>query len=166
MQKPDLIPNGRPINLSRIAQYIAERYAATRKPVCASDIIAALDLPKSSVNTLIRVLHRDGVIRHVGIAADTDRSDLKQNTLMFGPRDAAMLPFRDVPVAARPPLRLRSEPPGRAYLGKPVSARVERVKSPPYRGAVGNKYVPEFKPSSGREFWTHKELCEIARRMP
>lgn len=36
-------------------------------------------------------------------------------------------------------------------------------RSPRYKGAIGNKYVPEFKPSSGREFWLARDLALLAR---
>jgi len=140
----------------KIAAYVTQHYAETRKPVCQSDIITALKVCKATVNRAVKELQTEQKIHCIGTAADADRDDITANTRLYGPLSA--------PVIVRSSFNYTPQP-QRTFWEKPP-VRESAVKQPRYKGAVGNKYVPEFRPSSGREFWTHKELCLIARGRP
>jgi len=142
----------------KIAAYIADHYAMTREALCQADIIAALNLPKSTVNRAVRELQHEAKIKCVGLAGDTDRDDVAPNVRVYGTMDAVML-ARSFTKAVVP----RQAP--RQYVGKPGPVREARAKSKPYRGECGEKYVPEFREMTegAYDLRAHQKLALLAR---
>jgi len=140
----------------KIAAYITDHYAATKQGVCGCDLIAEMKLSKDSAYRSLRELVAMGKIHCIGLSGDTERTDIANNISVYAPMDAPMLQRRVV--KARVPRVVV-----RVSESKPPPLSAPRVKAAPYRGEIGRQYVPEFKPSSGREFWLARDLALLAR---
>lgn len=141
----------------KIAAYVAETYAATKKPVCQSDIMVALKVCKATVNRAVKELQTEQKIHCVGTAADADRDDLVANVRLYGPMNAPKI------CRFMPPVPPRKRP---AYCGKPAPVAEPRKPSVKYVGEIGRKYAPDWRDQPTRkpeEFWGGRDLAMLSR---
>lgn len=142
----------------KIAAYISDYYAATKRGVCVADVIAAMKISKDTAHRSFRDLVTAQKIQCIGMAFDTDRDDIASNVRIYGPMDAAALD--------RKPPRKYAHGYAVPYEGKP--AMVKPVKREPRTGSgqVGEKYVAPITRESGRkeaDYWAHRDLALLAR---
>lgn len=125
--------------LSPNQQIVMDYITQAGKPVGREDVMTHCQIPLGSVDNCIGKLRQRDRIISVGSAKQMGRTDLSPRSAMYA---------------------LPGTP---SLLATAMGSAQHRVKPPRYTGAVGNKYVPEFKPSSGREFWLARDLALLTR---
>jgi len=143
----------------RVHAYVVASYGHDSKPLCVEDIRAALNGKTNVVKNAITALIVDGHLRVVGFAPHADRLDLPKSAKMYAPTSAPLLPAYvtandEIAAAMKAKARsgsdkrylLNTEPPVRAYVGKPPALSPPRAKAAPYRGEVGHIYQRTWKP--------------------
>jgi len=140
----------------KVAAYISDHYTLTSLPVCQGDLIRHFNMPKTTVNYVMRELQREQRVKCVGMAIDTMRDDVASNVFMYGPPDASPLAKSVVKVTT----------PRSPYEGKPTALREVRVKAPKYRGEKQPPpYRAEFTPmdEGSYDLWIGRNLAMLAR---
>lgn len=138
----------------KVAAYITDHYTLTSLPLCQGDLIRHFNMPKTTVNYVMRELQREQRVKCVGMAIDTMRDDVASNVFMYGPPDAKQLARSVVKATVPRPT---------VYSAKPAPMSEPRPKPPKYVGVSGGKYVTEWRESKERDYWIARDLALTQR---